>query len=183
MRHEFLALLAERPRHGYELGQLLKQRLGGLLPPLNAGQIYTTLQRLERDDLVSSVSVPEDGRHKRVYAITAGGRIELERWVADALPGTRLKDDVLYEARARRTGGDRRREAADRPAAADTCSRCATSTPGRDGARKVAALLVEGAALHLEADLAGSSLRTTLFPRRRQLTESDSRGQRPRQDL
>ena len=37
MRDVFLALLADRPRHGYELGQLLRQRLGDLLPPLNAG--------------------------------------------------------------------------------------------------------------------------------------------------
>ena len=52
MRSPFLALLAARPAHGYELRQALEQRFGSALPPMNAGQVYTTLARLERDGLV-----------------------------------------------------------------------------------------------------------------------------------
>ena len=52
MREVFLALLAGGPGHGYELKQTLEQAFGDLLPALNAGQIYTTLARLERDGLV-----------------------------------------------------------------------------------------------------------------------------------
>jgi DNA-binding PadR family transcriptional regulator len=51
MRFPLLALLASGPAHGYELKQALEQRFGSVLPPQNAGQIYTTLSRLERDKL------------------------------------------------------------------------------------------------------------------------------------
>ena len=49
MRELFLALLSGERAHGYELKQSLEQEFGDLLPALNAGQIYTTLGRLERD--------------------------------------------------------------------------------------------------------------------------------------
>ena len=52
MKHAFLVLLAGGPAHGYELKLALEQRFGDLLPPINAGQVYTTLARLERDGLV-----------------------------------------------------------------------------------------------------------------------------------
>lgn len=154
MRHEFLALLAERPRHGYELGQLLKQRLGDLLPPLNAGQIYTTLQRLERDGLVSSESVPEDGRNKRTYAITAAGLREVERWVSTPVPGTRVKDGFFTKLVLAGLGGlvdpkelidAQRREYLQ-------SLRDLTEVARGDGG-EIVGLLAEGAALRLEADL------------------------------
>jgi DNA-binding PadR family transcriptional regulator len=154
MRHEFLALLAERPRHGYELGQLVRQRLGDLLPPLNAGQIYTTLQRLERDGLVSSESVPEDGRNKRVYAITETGRGELEGWVSTPVPGTRLKDEFIMKLVFAGLGG-----LADPKELIDAQRReylqsLRDLTEVGDGDRGgVVGLLVEGAALRLDADL------------------------------
>ena len=79
-----LALLAAGPAHGYELKQALEQRFGAVLPPLNSGQIYTTLARLQRDGLVEDDAVEQDGRpNKRVYRVTAAGRDELERWVAE----------------------------------------------------------------------------------------------------
>ena len=54
MRFPLLALLATGPAHGYELKAQLEQRFGTVLPPLNAGQIYTTLGRLQRDGLVGA---------------------------------------------------------------------------------------------------------------------------------
>ena len=79
MRFPLLALLANGPAHGYELKQALEQQFGSVLPPLNAGQIYTTLSRLERDDLVKDNAVEQNGRpNKRVYrpdgARTCGAR-------------------------------------------------------------------------------------------------------------
>ena len=47
-----LALLAKEPAHGYELKMLLEQIFGEAYPSPNIGQIYVTLQRLERDGLV-----------------------------------------------------------------------------------------------------------------------------------
>jgi DNA-binding PadR family transcriptional regulator len=56
----FLALLADESRYGYEIKQTLEHEFGELLPALNAGQIYSTLARLERDGLVVGQSVEGD---------------------------------------------------------------------------------------------------------------------------
>ena len=77
MRELFLALLSGEGAHGYELKQSLKQEFGDLLPALNAGQIYVTLGRLERDGLVVGQAVPGDSRGKRVYELTEAGRAAL----------------------------------------------------------------------------------------------------------
>src|SRR3712207_2489046 len=98
MRYPFLALLARGPAHGYELKQELEQRFGELLPPINAGQIYTTLARLERDGLVDADDVAQDGRpNKRVYELTPEGRRALAEWVATPAPGARLKDEFFMK--------------------------------------------------------------------------------------
>ena len=52
MKFPILAMLATAPAHGYELKRELEQHFGAALPPLNTGQIYTSLARLERDGLV-----------------------------------------------------------------------------------------------------------------------------------
>ena len=52
MRLPFLALLADGPAHGYELRSAYQERCGALLPPMNAGQVYNTLSRLESSGLV-----------------------------------------------------------------------------------------------------------------------------------
>src|SRR5215218_2144875 len=97
MRYPFLALLAERPAHGYELKVGLERRFGAGLPSLNAGQVYTTLARLERDGLVIGGDAPEDARQKRTYRLTAAGRQALEDWVAAPAPATRLRDEFFMK--------------------------------------------------------------------------------------
>ncbi|MFO7689329.1 MAG: PadR family transcriptional regulator [Cryobacterium sp.] len=72
LRLYLLSLLAEQPRHGYELIQALSDRFGGTYSP-SAGTIYPRLAKLEDDGLVSKTS---DGR-KTVYEITDAGRAEL----------------------------------------------------------------------------------------------------------
>jgi DNA-binding PadR family transcriptional regulator len=79
IRQGLLALLADGPRHGYQLRQEFEARTGATWP-LNIGQVYTTLGRLERDGLVA-VTGDGDESHK-VYAITADGRRELTAWFA-----------------------------------------------------------------------------------------------------
>ena len=59
VRHALLALLSEGPKYGLQLRQEFEARTGEVWP-LNVGQVYTTLQRLERDGLVAS-----DGRRRR----------------------------------------------------------------------------------------------------------------------
>ena len=63
--------------HGYQLRQEFEASTGSTWP-LNVGQVYTTLARLERDELIEAT---EDGdESQRVYAITAAGRAEVRAW-------------------------------------------------------------------------------------------------------
>src|SRR5262249_56649222 len=68
-----LAVVAEQPRHGYEIIRELQERSGGMWHP-SPGSIYPTLQMLEEQGLLSS----EEGDRKRVYSITEEGRAHLE---------------------------------------------------------------------------------------------------------
>jgi DNA-binding PadR family transcriptional regulator len=79
IRQGILAMLADGPRHGYQLRIDFEARTGSTWP-LNIGQVYTTLSRLERDRLVVALDDGED-THKR-YALTELGRAELAAWFA-----------------------------------------------------------------------------------------------------
>jgi PadR family transcriptional regulator PadR len=68
-----LAVLAEAPAHGYELGQRLAQRSGGELD-VPEGSLYPALHRLERGGFVASAWRTDDGRRRRVYRLTRSGR-------------------------------------------------------------------------------------------------------------
>ena len=72
-----LALLAEEPMYGARLRAEFEARTGGTWP-LNDGQVYTTLARLERDGLVEAVGEDTDGRI--AYRLTSAGRAEVARW-------------------------------------------------------------------------------------------------------
>jgi DNA-binding PadR family transcriptional regulator len=79
IRHSLLALLSEGPKYGFQLRQEFEASTGEVWP-LNVGQVYTTLQRLERDGLAQSDDVEEDERQKN-YRITELGGEELARWL------------------------------------------------------------------------------------------------------
>ncbi|MGH9228569.1 MAG: PadR family transcriptional regulator [Acidimicrobiales bacterium] len=79
VRHALLALLSEGPKYGLQLRQEFESGTGELWP-LNVGQVYTTLQRLERDGLVGSEDPEGDGPQKG-YRLTAEGRRELDQWL------------------------------------------------------------------------------------------------------
>jgi DNA-binding PadR family transcriptional regulator len=71
--------LSEGPKYGFQLRQEFESSTGEIWP-LNVGQVYTTLQRLERDGLAQSDDVDEDER-QRNYRITHEGGEELARWL------------------------------------------------------------------------------------------------------
>ena len=73
-----LALLSEGPKYGLQLRQEFEDRTGEVWP-LNVGQVYTTLQRLERDGLVESDD-GDDGPQKH-FRITADGETQLAGWL------------------------------------------------------------------------------------------------------
>ncbi len=79
IRHGLLALLDRQPMYGYLLRNEFEATTGSTWP-LNVGQVYTTLGRLERDGLVEAV--PGEGEAQRSYAITVRGREEVRRWFA-----------------------------------------------------------------------------------------------------
>src|SRR5687767_1837298 len=77
VRQGLLALLAEGPMYGARLRAAFEARTGGTWP-LNVGQVYTTLARLERDGLVEAVGEDTEGRI--TYRLTSAGREEVSRW-------------------------------------------------------------------------------------------------------
>src|SRR6202051_3665381 len=79
VRHALLALLSEGPKYGLQLREEFESGTGEVWP-LNVGQVYTTLQRLERDGLVESDDATEVGP-KKGFHITSGGTEELARWL------------------------------------------------------------------------------------------------------
>ena len=79
VRYALLALLSERPKYGMQLREEYEGATGDMWP-LNVGQVYTTLQRLERDGLVESDDSNDEERQKG-YRITELGRLELLNWL------------------------------------------------------------------------------------------------------
>src|SRR6516165_4749777 len=117
VRHALLALLSEGPKYGLQLREEFEARTGEVWP-LNVGQVYTTLQRLERDGLVESDGDGQDGPQKG-FRITAAGAGELAEWlrtppdmaspprdelvmkilVALRVPGTNVQDVIQVHRR------------------------------------------------------------------------------------
>ena len=79
VKHGLLALLERGPMHGYQLRAAFEESTGGTWP-LNIGQVYTTLSRLERDGLVRPL--PGNDAGQRPYEITDAGRADLAAWFA-----------------------------------------------------------------------------------------------------
>jgi DNA-binding PadR family transcriptional regulator len=79
VRHALLALLSEGAKYGLQLRQEFEAGTGDVWP-LNVGQVYTTLQRLERDGLVESDDAGDDGPQK-AFHITDAGVVELHEWL------------------------------------------------------------------------------------------------------
>ncbi|MFJ9696559.1 PadR family transcriptional regulator [Kitasatospora sp. NPDC101183] len=92
IRHGLLALLDQGPRYGYQLRVEFEARTGATWP-LNVGQVYTTLARLERDGLVEPAGEDEEGH--QFYAVTDAGRTELRAWFDTPVPRTSPPRDEL----------------------------------------------------------------------------------------
>jgi DNA-binding PadR family transcriptional regulator len=88
VRHALLALLSEGPKYGLQLRQEFEAKTGEVWP-LNVGQVYTTLQRLERDGLIESDDAEAEGPQK-TFHLTEDGAGELQEWLrtpaGDATP-------------------------------------------------------------------------------------------------
>jgi DNA-binding PadR family transcriptional regulator len=92
IKHGLLALLERGPMHGYQLRTAFEESTGGTWP-LNIGQVYTTLSRLERDRLIRPLPKGEEGR--RPYEVTDAGRADLASWFATPVSRTDRPRDEL----------------------------------------------------------------------------------------
>jgi DNA-binding PadR family transcriptional regulator len=96
IRHGLLALLAQEPMYGAQLRSEFESRTGGTWP-LNVGQVYTTLARLDRDGLVEAAGGADD-EGRIAYRLTEQGRTEVERWWAAAVDrGATPRDELVIK--------------------------------------------------------------------------------------
>jgi DNA-binding PadR family transcriptional regulator len=157
MKYPLLALLASGPGHGYELKQSFESRFGSVWPPVNIGQIYTTLQRLERDHLVHGYEVEQAGRPaKHVFEITEAGWKALNEWITTSGTAPRIRDEFFMKLVLAQTA--RLRDPLElierqRLAFMQELRDLNDLALSRDPADSTTALLIEGAALHVQADL------------------------------
>jgi len=156
LKFVLLGLLDAEPRYGYELKAVFEHFLGGTWP-LNIGQVYTTLARLERDGLVEAEVVPQDlAPDRKVYALTAAGRVELDRWATEPERGpVRLRDELFLKVAVRSlTDGAAAAGLIHDQRAAHLDALAEIGRLQHDpGLHPSTALLLEGAMLRLEADL------------------------------
>jgi DNA-binding PadR family transcriptional regulator len=92
VRQALLALLEQGPMYGYQLRAEFERRTGSTWP-LNIGQVYTTLTRLERDGLVAEDGA--DGEGHVVYRVTDAGRDEVATWFTTPVVRTQPPRDEL----------------------------------------------------------------------------------------
>ncbi|HNT26128.1 MAG TPA: PadR family transcriptional regulator [Anaerolineales bacterium] len=155
LRYALLGLLAHQPHHGYELKTGLEQALGGNWE-INFGQIYTTLSRLERDGLVTGTAEAEDGRGKRTYSLTPSGKADLDASLEQAVEKPRpLHDEFFIKLVIRHLAGydDAHLALARQRQAYLQQLRELNLASASQQEDPLVSLLVEGAILHLQADL------------------------------
>lgn len=156
LRYLLLALLAAGPRHGYELKGRFDEALGATWP-INIAQIYAALSKLEDEGMVSlEVVMQENFPPRKVYSLTHDGSAELAGWLEVPADGpVRLRDEVFFKVLAHvlAGGGDsnaliRRQRQAYLRSLGNLNAELAA--PDLDAANS---LLLEGAALRIQADL------------------------------
>jgi DNA-binding PadR family transcriptional regulator len=157
LHHAVLALLSDKPAHGYELKTSFEQAVGDQWGGLNIGHIYQILDRLARDGLIDSQRQPQQVKPDRVvHRLTPAGRAELDRWLAEpAIPTRGYRDDFFLKVMAAVRSADpavlpavlsRQRAHLLRQLHALAGARTATTTA-------VESLLIIAAELHIRADL------------------------------
>lgn len=156
VREVLLALLAGEASHGYQLRARLALALGPLADALNDGQVYVTLNRLAKAGLLSSRRVGQTDRpDRKVYELTPAGRERVAEWLDDTSWPKPAPAEFHLKLVAAAAAGladpvgivDRQRRAL--LTGLGQAQRAALAEP--DGS--VAALLLEGVVLRLQADL------------------------------
>ena len=151
-----LALLAGEASHGYQLRARLALALGPLAGALNDGQVYVTLNRLEKSGLLASTRVGQADRpDRKVYELTPAGRERVATWLNDtSWPKPAPAEFHLKLVAAAAAGladpvGIVDRQRRELLTGLAQAQRAALAEPNGS----VAALLLEGVVLRLQADL------------------------------
>ncbi|MBP2079168.1 PadR family transcriptional regulator [Oceanobacillus polygoni] len=154
VKYGILTLLYLQKNHGYDL-KLELESLLGTKGKINPGQIYTTLDRLIRDLLVSSVGM--DDQERKLYEITTEGKNELENWLLELVPYHSTKDDFHFKwSCARKIGFEQEKKMLDQQKATimkDVMELTKLKTEFLLRGDENRYLLISGTLLHLEADL------------------------------
>jgi DNA-binding PadR family transcriptional regulator len=157
LHHAVLALLAEKPTHGYELKSSFEQAVGDQWGGLNIGHLYQILERLSRDGLIESERQPQPIKPDRmVHRLTAAGRAELERWLNEPSPRMRgYRDDFFLKLMAAVQASDQATlDVVLRRQRAHLLQELRSLADARSQADSaVVLLLITAAELHVRADL------------------------------
>ena len=157
LHHAVLALLADKPAHGYELRASFEQAVGDQWGGLNIGHLYQILDRLNRDGLIESEHQPQQIKPDRlVHHITPAGRAELEHWLEEPSSRTRgYRDDFFLKLMAAARSGDQAtldgvlsRQRAHLMKELRSLGEARAQAPSG-----VVSLLITAAELHIRADL------------------------------
>jgi DNA-binding PadR family transcriptional regulator len=159
VRNSLLGLLAQRPRHGYELHAAFEAVVGGQANwDVKPAQVYTTLARLAEAGLVVEEGVEQDGGpEKRIFAITEQGRGELQAWMAEPVPSEHQRDEFFLKLMLSVATGiadPRRVIYTQRASLYRELHAITTRRAAADPRRELAQiLLLDQVVMHLEADL------------------------------
>ncbi|HLR67054.1 MAG TPA: PadR family transcriptional regulator [Virgibacillus sp.] len=154
VKYGILTLLSLQKDHGYEL-KLGLESLLGVKGKINPGQIYTTLDRLIRDQFVLSVGI--DDQDRKLYDITSNGKKELESWLLEPVPYHSTRDDFHFKwSCARRMDFKHEKKMLDQQKAMimkDVMELTQLKADFLFQGDESRYLLITGTLLHLEADL------------------------------
>ena len=99
VRNAILGLLAQQPRHGYELRAAFETIVGGdAIWDVKPAQIYTTLARLQEAGLIEQDSIEQDGGpEKIIYSLTPDGNRELSEWFNAGIATDHQRDEFFVK--------------------------------------------------------------------------------------
>ena len=157
IREALLGLLAMQPMHGYDVKLALDKTLGGTTR-FNVGQVYTALNKLEKDGYIAGEKVTrEEKSETTVFRVTETGAEVLRQWFASPVDKVDLRDELFVKlVLARRSGRAEvtailRLQRSSMLGSIQALVRLREEYEARGDVETV--LLIEGAILHVEADL------------------------------
>ncbi len=160
VRYAILGLLAQKPRHGYELRAAFEAVVGGGANwDVKPAQIYTTLERLEEAGLVERSSDLGEGEEpsRRVYAITPNGHLALSEWFNQGVSPDHQRDEFFVKLMTALVSGEAKLDRIIQTQRAHLFQDLHAATTLRDSydprTEMAQILLLDKAVMHLEADL------------------------------